>query len=77
MHGTGSGSCPMTGFGFSYVETCGSATTVLVMSKMLSNCYVKDKQSTSKTSVNVTTMLYSRSSLSVVIYPSNNWKFGS
>jgi len=62
MHGTGSGSCPMAGFGFSDVETCSSATTVLVMSKMLSNSYLKETQSANKTCVDVTTMLYSRSS---------------
>jgi hypothetical protein len=33
VNGTGSGSCPMAGFGISCVELSGSATTVLV-SKM-------------------------------------------
>jgi hypothetical protein len=61
-HKTGSGSCPVAGFGFSDVVTCSSATTVLVMSKMLSNSYLKETQSANKTNVNVTTMLYSRSS---------------
>jgi hypothetical protein len=32
MDGTGSGSCPVAGFGISGVETLGSATTVLVRS---------------------------------------------
>jgi hypothetical protein len=45
----------VAGFGFSDVETCSSATTVLVMSKMLRNCYLKETQSANKTSVNVTT----------------------
>jgi len=67
----------MAGFGFSDVENCSSATTVLVMSKMLSNSYLKETQSANKTSVNGTTMLYSNSSWSVVIYPNNNWKLGS
>jgi len=30
VDGTGSGSCPVAGFGISGVETSGSATTVLV-----------------------------------------------
>jgi len=62
IHGTGSGSCPVAGFGFSDVETCSSAATVLVTSNMLSNSYLKETQSANKTNVNVTTMLYSRSS---------------
>jgi hypothetical protein len=52
----------MAGFGFSDVETRSFATTVLVMSKMLSNSYLKEIQPANKTTVNVTTMLYPRSS---------------
>jgi hypothetical protein len=39
VDGTGSGSCPMTGFGISGVEPWGSATTVLV-SKMDDFCRI-------------------------------------
>jgi hypothetical protein len=42
VDGTGSGSCPMAGFGISSVEPSGSATTVLVSKMDLSEIGCED-----------------------------------
>jgi hypothetical protein len=78
VDGTGSGSCPMTGFGISGVEPSGSATTMLVTAHFKLVPYMKLNlllNIHSYVAQGSSNKLHTRSKIYIYIYLINNDNF--